>query len=64
MKHLKRHIFSTVNLSSILILSITFVAVIVSSFVMESVTAASNSDTPSIGYTIVVDPGHGGLDVK
>ncbi|MBQ3047933.1 MAG: N-acetylmuramoyl-L-alanine amidase [Clostridia bacterium] len=29
---------------------------------MESVTAASNSDTPSIGYTIVVDPGHGGLD--
>ena len=30
---------------------------------MQSVTAASsNQDTPSIGYTIVIDAGHGGLD--
>lgn len=63
MKHFKKHIFKIFNLSSILILSITFIAVIVSSFIMEAVTASSsNSDTPSIGYIVVIDAGHGGLD--
>lgn len=63
MKKNKKHLFKTINLSSILILLICFIAVIISSFIMQSVTAASsNQDTPSIGYTIVIDAGHGGLD--
>jgi len=63
MKKNKKHLLKTINLSSILILLICFIAVIISSFIMQSVTAASsNQDTPSIGYTIVIDAGHGGLD--
>ena len=63
MKKNKKHIFSTLNLSSVLILTITFALVIISSFVMEAVNASSsNIDTPSIGYTVVIDAGHGGLD--
>ena len=53
----------SLNAWGIICLCIVFICVIVSSFVMQEVTvSSSNNDTPSIGYTVVVDPGHGGLD--
>lgn len=63
MKKFKKFIIQSLNLSTIIILSLTFLCVIISSIVMENVTASfSNTDTPSIGYTVVIDAGHGGLD--
>ena len=62
MKTKCHHIFHAINLSSLVFLAVVFSAVIVLSFVVDEATAQSSTDTPSIGYTIVVDPGHGGLD--
>ena len=65
MKKNSRFIIGSLNAWGIICLCIVFICVIVSSFVMQEVTvSSSNNDTPSIGYTVVVDPGHGGLDVK
>lgn len=61
MKNLKI-IFKTLNIWSILLFTVSFICVIISSFIVQSVSASSNNDTPSMGYTIVIDPGHGGLD--
>ena len=50
------------NLSTIIFLATVFSVVITLSFIVDVATAESSTDTPSIGYTVVVDPGHGGLD--
>ncbi|MBQ9790454.1 MAG: N-acetylmuramoyl-L-alanine amidase [Clostridia bacterium] len=62
MKHSKKHLIETLSAPLIIFLCVIFATVIISSFVLESVTASSNTDTPSIGYTVVIDAGHGGLD--
>ena len=63
MKKLKKHIINSINFYSVLIFAVTFVCVIISSIIVENIASpTSNSDTPNIGYTIVIDAGHGGLD--
>ena len=62
MKQTKKHVIATLSAPLIIFLCIIFASVIISSFILESVTASSNIDTPSIGYTVVIDAGHGGLD--
>jgi len=62
MKQSRNFIITHLSAPLIIFLSIVFTSVIVSSFIMQSVTAFSSSDVPSIGYTVVIDAGHGGLD--
>ena len=63
---MKKHKFVNFTFVSGLIcfivaLSIIFASSFALSFISEAV-AVSSEDAPSIGYTIVIDPGHGGLD--
>lgn len=63
MKNKNHLIITTMSAPLTIFLSIVFASVIITSFIMESTYASSSiSDTPSIGYTIVIDAGHGGLD--
>ena len=63
MKKNTKHLITSVSAPLVIFLCIMFSLVIVSSFIVESKsTLSSNLDTPSIGYTVVIDAGHGGLD--
>ncbi len=62
MRKSKFYFISTINISLAIFICAVFAIVIASSFIMQSVTVSSTSDTPMIGYTIVIDAGHGGLD--
>ncbi len=53
------------KLKAVIAFFVCFALLISSSAVASSVTTASSTareDAPSIGYTVVIDPGHGGLD--
>jgi len=65
MKKNKKFLFSLLSKGQILFFVFSFILVLVSSIALDiSESSYETSGNESIDFTVVVDAGHGGLDVK
>lgn len=63
MKKFKKHLFSVFSKGQLIIFLLSFIFVIISSFVLEATCSAQTTNSEeSLDFSVVIDAGHGGLD--